>query len=75
MPMAEMIGKSLCSVTTSDRIVSHGRKQSQSEWIHIILDVCDNGRLIKPPQMYKKFSSCNTNFIPTISNTCYQNRT
>jgi len=51
MPMAEMIGEFLCSVTTSDCTVSHGRKRSQSEWIHIILDVCDNGGLIKPPLM------------------------
>jgi len=51
MPMAEMIGEFLCSVTPSDRTVSHSRKLSQSEWIHITLDMCDNGG--KPPQMYE----------------------
>jgi len=49
--MAEMIGKILCSVTTSDLTVSDGRKRSQSEWLRGILDVCDKGGLIKPPQM------------------------
>ena len=51
MPMAEMIGEFVCPVTTSDRTVSHGRKRSQSVWIHGILDVCDNGGPIKPPLM------------------------
>jgi hypothetical protein len=50
MPMAEMIGKILCSVTTSDLTVSDSGKQSQSEWLRGILDVCNNGGLIKPPQ-------------------------
>jgi hypothetical protein len=57
MPMAEMIGEILCTVTTTDCTVSDGRKQSQLDWIHGIIDICDNGGLITPLQTSKHISN------------------